>query len=439
MIGFHARLVGMTRINIVACAAVGIGAMFALAGCTTDHLDAPIAFNAAELAVIATLSPVPSPPPDPSNAQADNPLAAALGQALFFDKALSKTGEVACSTCHQPDRFFADGEPLGKGVGTAGRNTPTALGAAHARWLFWDGRADSLWMQALGPVESDVEHGFTRLGVAHALADRYRSRYEAVFGALGDLSDPKRFPTRARPVPDDPAHPDAVAWAAMTVADRAVVDRLFANFGKAIAAYERRLLPGEAPIDRYVAAVKEGDASGGGALTEAQRRGLRIFVGEHARCAACHAGPRMTRDVFFNIGVAQPPGAAPIDQGRRAGARDVLLSDFNCAGPHSDQDAASCAHLIHLKQGEVAAIGAFKVPTLRNVEHTAPYMHAGQLATLHDVIDHYDTIEAHAPAAGTREPFLRDLALSDRDRDDLVALLRAFSGLPPTGPLMRAP
>src|SRR5688572_22467851 len=133
---------------------------------------------------LASLGPLPA---DPSNRWADDSRAAALGLRLFFDSSLSGNGRVACGTCHLPAREFQDGVALAQGVGTTARRTMPVAGTAHGAWFFWDGRADSQWAQALGPLESAVEHGGSRTQYAHEVAARYRPEYEAVFGPLPRL------------------------------------------------------------------------------------------------------------------------------------------------------------------------------------------------------------------------------------------------------------
>ncbi len=154
---------------------------------------------------LSSLGPLP---PDPSNAAGDDPRAAALGRALFFDTRLSGNGKVSCATCHVPTQDFQDGKPLAHGVGTTARRTMPIAGTAHSAWFFWDGRADSQWAQALGPLESAVEHGGTRAQYAHVIAKHYRAEYEAVFGRLPSLDD---VPAQAGPVADESARVAGVA------------------------------------------------------------------------------------------------------------------------------------------------------------------------------------------------------------------------------------
>jgi cytochrome c peroxidase len=166
---------------------------------------------------------LPALPPDPSNKVADDERAVALGQQLFSDTRLSVTGKVACASCHLPEQDFQDGKPLGQGVGTTARRTMPIAGTAYSPWLFWDGRKDSLWAQALGPLESPVEHGGSRTQYAHLIDANYRGEYEALFGSLPDLADTARFPAGAGPVADPAAR---AAWERMAPADRDAISQV---------------------------------------------------------------------------------------------------------------------------------------------------------------------------------------------------------------------
>ena len=413
-----------------------------LSACGLSACDeaAPPPWTPEEVAVLASLSPPGPPPADPSNRVADSSAAALLGQALFFDTALSANGKVACATCHVPEQYFSDGRPLSQGLGTTGRHAPSVLGAAASPFLFWDGRKDSLWAQALGPLESSVEHGISRMGLLHGIATRHAERWRAAFGPLPDLSDPRRFPAQARPVPDQADHPHQVAWAAMSEADRALVDRLAADAGKAIAAYERLLLPGLSPFDHYVKAVRDGDPAGGGHLSPAARRGLALFMGR-GQCVACHNGPLLTDQAFHNLGLPRPEGASGVDLGRTIGADAARKDAFRCDGPNSDvpahQRREACAELRFLNPRFVDFQGAFKTPSLRNVARTAPYMHDGAMATLEEVVAFYRT-RAGEPLIGHRD-LLLDQVPKDLPVADLVAFLETLTGPLPPAALLRAP
>lgn len=372
-----------------------------------------------ELAQLKALS-IRSLPPlaqDPSNRVADDERAAQLGQRLFFDTRLSANGQVACASCHLPDKLFQDGTPLAKGVGTTDRRTMSIIGTARSPWQFWDGRKDSQWAQALGPLESAVEHGGDRTQYVRLLAEHYRADYEAVFGSMPALPG---LPAHAGPVQDPQA---SAAWAAMTPAQRDAVSGVFANLGKAIAAYERRIEPGPSRFDAYAEAALRGDgAKARATLSRDERAGLELFMGK-GQCLQCHGGPLLTSNEFHNTGVPAARGLAA-DLGRLGGARQVLQDEFNCLGRFSDARPEQCGEIRFLAQGDARQLRQFRVPSLRNVAGRAPYMHAGQFATLKEVVEHYN----RAPAAPQGHSELQPLGLSDREVDQLVAFLGTLDG-----------
>jgi cytochrome c peroxidase len=354
--------------------------------------------------------------PDPSNRYGDDPRAAALGHRLFFETRLSSNGEVACATCHLPGREFQDDLPLARGVGVTDRRTMPIAGMAYSPWQFWDGRKDSQWAQALGPLESPVEHGGSRAEYLHVVARHYRAEYEEVFGALPDLAT---VPRKAGPVDEPVAR---AAWDALASDAREDITRVYANIGKAIAAYERRIQYGPSRFDDFVAALVRDRRAPKGILTSEEIAGLRLFIGE-AECVNCHNGPLFTDNHFHNTGVAAVPGL-PEDLGRAAGARLVANDEFNCRSRFSDAGPAECDELDYLVTDSHELVRAFKPPSLRNVADRPPYMHAGQIATLREAIDHYD----RAPAAPAGHSELRPLKLGRPERDQLEAFLRALSG-----------
>lgn len=374
------------------------------------------------------LARLPAPPPDPSNAVENRPAAVALGERLFSDRRLSKNGRVACATCHDPARGFQDGLPVGKGVGTGGRRTMPIAAAAHSPWLFWDGRKDSLWSQALGPLEDAAEHGANRVQLVRVLEAGYRAEYEALFGALPSLHG---MPADASPIGSPPQRE---AWANMSSTQRDAVNRAFANLGKAIAAYERTVTHDESRFDRYVSAVLKGDGAGQQVLTAQEARGLRLFIGK-GQCATCHNGPLLTDQHFHNTGVP-PRDASRPDRGRSTAVAKVLDDEFNCLGKYSDASRDGCQELRFIAADDPGMEGAFKTPGLRNVAERAPYMHAGQFASLEEVVAHYvrspaaavgHSELAHAGGGhGARGP----IRLADDEVRDLVAFLKALSSAP---------
>jgi cytochrome c peroxidase len=312
---------------------------------------------------------------------AGNPLTAekiALGRALYFDKRLSADGTVSCATCHDPATAFADQNALAVGVaGRKGvRNAPTVLNAMFSPRLFWDGRARSLEEQALEPLLGQSEMGMqtreTLLARVAAIPE-YRQEFPKVFGARG-----------------------------LTVE----------SVAKAIAAFERTQLSGNAPFDRFMA----GDA---GAVTAAQRRGWELFRSK-ARCIECHtfdaSSPFFTDFRFHNTGVATK-NLDFNDLARRANAGGRSPNPRPRADEVSDLGR-------FLTTSRPEDLGAFKTPTLRDVELTTPYMHDGSEKTLLDVVRFYNRGGERNRALDSR---IRPLLLTDAEMNDLVEFMRALT------------
>lgn len=313
--------------------------------------------SAFKLEVPLGLPPVPIPK--------DNPLTPEkieLGKMLYFDKRVSKDGTVACATCHDPKMAWAEHTPTSTGLGkqVGPRNSPTVMNTAYATSMFWDGRAASLEEQATGPVENPIEMG-------HSMADlvlqldkipEYHERFQKVFGT---------------PVTKE-------------------------GFAKAIAAFERTILVGNSPYDRF----KAGDAN---ALTDAQKRGLALF--EKVGCADCHTPPLFSDYEFHNAGVGMDkPNPDP-------GRKEVTKKDED--------------------------MGAFRVPSLRNVADTAPYFHDGSAKTLEEAV-------ALMAAGGKDNPHrspdfdtVRQAKITPEQQKDLVEFLKALSGPIPQVELPKLP
>ena len=330
-------------------------------------------------------------PPDPSNRWADNRDAASLGHRLFFDARLSSNGKVSCATCHDPRRDFQDSLPLANGVGTTGRRTMPIAGTAYSPFLFWDGRKDSQWAQALGPLESPVEHGGNRAQYAQVIAKHYRADYERIFGPLPDLRGQDG------------------------------VTQVFVNIGKSIAAYERQIGFAPARFDRFVSEWKRTGTRPNDILSAKEMAGLDLFLGK-ANCTQCHNGPLFTNNEFHNTGVPARSGLAA-DRGRLAAIAEVKSDEFNCRSRWSDAKPEQCKELDFLAPPAPTNERAFKVPSLRNVAERAPYMHAGQLASLKDVLGHYN----RAPAAPSGHTELKPLRLSAEELAAIEAFLRTLS------------
>ena len=296
---------------------------------------------------------------------ADNPPTAqtiALGRKLYYDKSLSVDNSIACASCHDPEAGFADPNQFSEGVGgeLGGRQAPPVMNAAYFTTQFWDGRAASLEEQAGGPVENPIEMAFTHEGVVERLSD-------------------------------DPVYTELFneAWGEGPV--------VFEMVAKSIASFERTVLVGNSPFDRYMFG---GDKE---AMSAEAIRGLDVFTDpEKGNCEVCHeineedGYALFTDNKFHNLGVGWELDGSVADIGR-----------FEVSQVETDK-------------------GAFKTPHLRNIADSAPYMHDGHLKTLKEVVDFY-------VGAGNSNEFrdeeIHELDhLSGDERTDLIAFMEALSG-----------
>jgi cytochrome c peroxidase len=263
-----------------------------------------------------------------------------------------------------------------------------------------------------------VEHGGDRTRYAHLIAAAYRPQYEAVFGALPELAG---LPQHAGPVVDAAR---AAAWARMSAARRDEISRVYANIGKAIAAYERRIGFAPARFDRYVEAELTGrEHDAGSAFTRDEEEGLRLFIGKGS-CVNCHNGALLTDNSFHNTGVPLPAISLPADSGRAVGVRQAIAGEFSCTSRYSDAKPEACQELrFAVTEGE-ELVRAYKTPSLRNVAERAPYMHAGQVPTLAAAVQHYNV----APRAPFGHTELKRLRLSPTEQRRIEAFLRTLSG-----------
>lgn len=381
-----------------------------------------------ETAVINTLrlGKLAPAPLDPSNAVDGKDDAVQLGKRLFGDVRFSGNGKVSCASCHSPDKQFQDGLPVSRGVGTGSRRAMPVVGVGHSPWLFWDGRKDSAWAQALGPLEDGVEHGGNRTRYARLIQSHYKLEYEALFGPMPRFGD---APQDAGP---QGSAAERAAWDALPRERRDEISRVFANMGKAIAAYEKTLAYGEARFDKYANAVAARDPSGQRVLTSQELNGLRLFIGK-AQCVTCHNGPMFTDQAFHNTGVPQRDANKP-DRGRAAALLKVKQDEFNCLGPFSDAKAEACQELAFMTTDGAGLEAAFKTPSLRNAALRPPYMHAGQFSSLDEVLMHY----VRAPAATVGHSELahgkpghterKPIQLSAQEISDLALFLGTLSG-----------
>lgn len=317
----------------------------------------------------------------------DNAMTAAkveLGRRLFFDTRLSADGKVSCATCHDPKFGFADGKALAEGIGgkIGSRNSPTLLNAMFNPNQFWDGRADSLEDQAVQPLVNPLEMGNRShdevIARLRTLAE-YRAEFQSTFG--GEVT--------------------------------------IAGVGRALAAYERTLIAGNSPLDRFLAGEQT-------AMTEAAQRGFGLFRGK-ARCSRCHtfssAMPFFTDFNYHNTGVAaNHPNFDKLAQ------QAYVAAETENAKPVIDRlSAQSGGQELGriLISYQVFDLGAFRTPSLRNIALTAPYFHDGSARTLADVVRFYND---GGKANLNREWDLAPLALTADEQRDLVAFLESLTG-----------
>lgn len=276
------------------------------------------------------------------------PARIALGRRLFFDPILSADNSVACASCHQPDHGFThpDGRPRGLGGKPTPRRVPSLFNRAYGTTFFWDGRAKSLDEQALEPIANPDEMG------------------SSVAEAIGRLKAHAAFREQFAE-----AFADGVSEA---------------NLGKALAAFERTLMRGDSPLDRF---RQLGDR---GAMTDVERHGLWLYESK-GQCWRCHSDANFTDESFHNTGVSW--GASPPDLGR-----------FTVTKNAADR-------------------GKFKTPTLRGVKLTAPYMHDGSIKSLDEVIEFYNRGGGANP---NLDPHIRPLHLDKNEVNALVAFLKCL-------------
>ena len=305
---------------------------------------------------------------------------ALLGFVMFYDARLSQDGGVRCASCHDPASAFGDGRPRAQGLGALERNSPSLYNAAWLPTQFWDGRGADLGLQAIGPLETPLEMGLSRLQLAHTVASLYAEPYAAIFGPLPALGDLQRFPAQGGP--------GDASFAAMADADRDAVNQLAQRTSQALAAYVRQVATGRGPLDDYLLG---NDA----ALDAPAQRGLTVFL--RASCSACHSGPNLSDGAYHNLGLPSWPGA-PLDRGRGAITPSLAASQ-----------------------------GAFRTPSLRNVGVIAPYGHNGIWPNLEAALDLH-LAGGGRPGVGSVDPLLHPRRLSPAQRSDLLAFLRSLRG-----------
>jgi cytochrome c peroxidase len=360
---------------------------------TPSRAAALLDLDATEVRRLLTHGPWPvTARRDPSNAMSGNPSAIALGQRLFFDPRLSGNGQVACATCHIPTRGWTDGRAKALGLVEVDRNTPTVLDVALHRWFSWDGRADSLWSQSLKPIVDPREMGASAGHVARLLR-----------------GDPALACLHAKALGTPPTLEP---------------ERMLVQTGKALAAFTETIRSGRTPFDDFRDALERGDAADTTRYPPAARRGARLFV--KSQCGVCHVGPAFTNGEFHDVGVPFALPGGRVDAGRSDGIKRLRADPFNLLSAWNDDRTGRAALKTRHVEASHASFGQFKTPSLRNLGHTAPYMHDGRYATLRDVVRHYSELDMERIHTHG-EQLLRPLKLSARETDDLVAFLESLT------------
>ena len=394
---------------VLALITLALASTVTIAGSTTERAGL-LSFSAAEREAVVAHGPWPPPLlRDPGNRLSGRPTAAAFGALLFADRRLSASGGMACASCHVPASGFVDGRARPQGQQAGLRNTPSLLDVRFARWLGWGGESDSLWAASLRPLNEASEMGPAERLVAE------RVRREA------DLACGYRAATGRPPVDDD--------------------DVLLADLGKALAAYQETLVSARTAFDRFRDALARSDWREAARYPLAAQRGLKLFVGE-ARCVLCHRGPNFSHGEFDKAGIKVRGADGRHDWGRYSGTKALLASRYNLLSRHNDDRSGANTLATRHVVVDLETYGAFRVPGLRNLAQTAPYMHDGSLPTLEAVVRHYSEIDevrlhiaAAHPHAEPGEPMpprptvsvLRTLKLDDGQVADLVAFLASLS------------
>jgi cytochrome c peroxidase len=401
-------------------AGVLVGAVLASCAWAAGAPDAGLLdFDAREIAAIRLHGPwPPAPARDPSNRVSGNRHAAQFGARLFFDARLSTSGSISCANCHIAESGWSDARAVAVGLEETERNTRSVVNARFNRWFGWSGATDSLWAASIRPLLDPREMGG---------AERH---VPALVRVQADLACDYRSAFGRAPPADD--------------------ETLLVDIAKALAAFQETLVSGRTPFDEFRDALLRGDRRAAARYPLAAQRGLRLFVGA-ARCNVCHLGPHFTNGEFDKAGIAVRSASGRFDWGRYDGVKTLRAGRFNLLSRHNDDRSGANAVSTRHVALSVETYGAFKVPGLRNVALTAPYMHTGSLATLRDVVRHYSEIDevklqlavaqshaepgdAVAPPAGAS--VLQPLNLSDAQIADMVAFLETLTE---KNPLSRPP
>lgn len=352
-----------------------------------------VSFNSQEQVRIEQLGPWPPKlEKDITNSLSSLPLAQDMGKALFFDTGLSANQQISCASCHQPGRFFNDQQALAQGIELGIRNTPTLLNTRFKRWYGWGGATDTLWGASIRALLNPHEMASSPKHLENFLTKR-----PSILESLQSLPE-----WRLTNSPQD----------------KLVI------ISKLLAAYQEQLISPESEFDRFRKALMNQDIEAQNQYSDSKKRGLKLFIGK-GNCHICHTGVLLSNNEFADIGLSYFDRKGQIDKGRYQGIKSLKASPFSSLGPYnqdtSNNSRIQAQHLV-LKHRN---FGEFMVPSLRNLNHTAPYMHQGSLNTLDEVIEHYSNLdETRLHTDGMA--ILKPLKLSAQEKADLKAFLKSL-------------
>ncbi|MCH2205436.1 MAG: hypothetical protein MK132_06165 [Lentisphaerales bacterium] len=360
---------------------------------------------------------------DDTNSYDGNRAAIELGKKLFFDKKLSVKGDLSCASCHDPNQHWTAKRPLNE------RDIPSLWNAKDRRWLFWDGRSDSLWSQAAEPLENPVEQGHSRTAIVSYIFSNpeYHQTFKSLFGEFSaDFSDRKAFPIPAKPTKEK--GPAQENWQSMSQENQLHINHTFIKLCKAIAAFEKTIVASPSTFDIFLEGIVQKDQKKVNQLSLSAQRGLKIFIGK-GQCNLCHNGHNLTDEEFHFIHLPLEPGQSELKPARLAGAQKLYSAMFNSMGKYSDAPTGKRAERLRYLKIDTESIGHYKTPSLRNVAHTAPYMHNGSFASLREVIDFYSEMENANKDQPHLEKVIQPLHLDEQEKNDLEAFLHALTSL----------
>ena len=361
---------------------------------TTNSL---LNFSKSEISTIVSFGPWPIKiVKDPSNLASQNPAAIRFGKQLFFDEGLSKNKNLSCASCHQVENHFADKLAVGFGIEALERNTPSLFNIGGQRWFGWGGESDSLWSHSIRPLLSVQEMATSDIDIQNYLLSNksYQQTYFEVFGKSPENE---------------------------------TAEQVLVNITKALAAYQETLITPRVAFDEFRDAIAQTDMEKAAQYPIEAQRGLKIFIGK-GKCQLCHFSAKFSSGEFADIGIPFFTQSG-VDSGRYLAIKALIDSPFNLLGPYNDSNKTDNQQKVISTQF-VRLLpknwGEFKVPSLRGIVHTSPYMHNGSLETLEDVINHYSTVsDDRIHSDGER--IIQALNLSQQEVNDLISFLTTLS------------